>query len=360
MMQLDHYVTLGHSGLCVSPFCLGAMTFGEDTGIGSPPHVAQAILDAYIDRGGNFIDTANLYGNGHSEVIIGDHVGQYPSKRDRLVIATKFSGNAHYGDPNGGGASRKSMVKQCENSLRRLKTDYIDLYWMHFEDAFTPIEETMQALDELVRSGKVRYIGFSDTSAWKVARAQTVAEFRGWTTLIALQIEYSLLARTVEGELVPAALALGMGLTPWSPLKSGLLSGKYRRGAAPPNDTKRHGPFTTIDDRGYDVIDKLLAIAESRRSTPARVALAWLLTKPAVASPIIGARTTAQLEDNLAALELKLAQEDLTALNAVSEPQLNFPAPMLARVGGASRGDITVNGQHIPPSSCLRSALVTY
>jgi aryl-alcohol dehydrogenase-like predicted oxidoreductase len=228
-MPLDNYVTLGRSGLRVSPMCLGAMTFGEDWGWGSSVADTQAILDRFLERGGNFIDTANAYTKGHSEKIIGDHVGRHPSKRDRVVLATKFLSNLYRGDPNGGGAHRKAIVSACEQSLRRLQTTYIDLYWMHAWDATTPIEETLRALDDLVREGKVRYIGFSDTPAWKCAEAQTIARFRGWAPLIALQIEYSLLQRTVEGELIPMALELGLGVTPWSPLKSGVLSGKYTR-----------------------------------------------------------------------------------------------------------------------------------
>ena len=228
-MSLDHYVTLGRSGLRVSPLCLGAMTFGEDLGWGSSVEESQQIIDRYIELGGNFIDTANFYTKSHSEKIIGDHVGRHPARRDRLVIATKFSGNLYPGDPNGGGSGRKSIIAACENSLRRLQTDYIDLYWLHNWDVHTPIEETMAALDDLVRAGKVRYLGVSDTPAWKIVEANVTARFRGWSAFIGLQIEYSLLERTVEQELVPMARELGLGITPWSPLKSGALSGKYTR-----------------------------------------------------------------------------------------------------------------------------------
>ena len=189
-MPLDRYVTLGHSGLRVSPFCLGAMTFGEDWGWGSSVADAESIVTSFIERGGNFIDTANAYTKGHSEKIIGDYVRQRAIRRDQLVIATKFFANLFPGDPNGGGANRKSIAAACDESLRRLQTDYIDLYWMHLWDRFTPIEETMRALDDLVTAGKVRYIGFSDTPAWKVAQAQVTANFRGWAPLIALQIGF--------------------------------------------------------------------------------------------------------------------------------------------------------------------------
>src|SRR5262245_47171739 len=199
-MPLDHYVTLGRSGLRVSPLCLGAMTFGEDLGWGTSVEESQRIIDRYIERGGNFIDTANFYTKSHSEKIIGDHVGRHPARRDRLVIATKFSGNLYPGDPNGGGSGRKAIVKACENSLRRLQTDYIDLYWLHIWDANTPIEETMAALDDLVRAGKVRYIGVSDTPAWNIDEAHVTARFRGCSTRVRLQIDYRLPDRRVRAE----------------------------------------------------------------------------------------------------------------------------------------------------------------
>src|SRR6202165_1084022 len=231
-MPLDHYITLGRSGLRVSPFCLGAMTFGEDLGWGSSVEWSQQIIDRFIAFGGNCIDTANFYTKGHSEKIIGDHVGRHSARRDRLVIATKFSGNLYPGDPNGGGSGRKSIIAACENSLRRLQTDYIDLYWLHNWDVHTPIEETMSALEDLVRAGKVRYLGISDTPAWKIVEANMTAHFRGWAAFIGLQIEYSLLERSVEQDLVPMARQVGLGITPWSPLKSGALSGKYTRATA--------------------------------------------------------------------------------------------------------------------------------
>jgi aryl-alcohol dehydrogenase-like predicted oxidoreductase len=208
-MALDHYITLGRSGLRVSPLCLGTMTFGEGRGWGSSVEECQTIMDRFIAARGNFIDTANGYTAGHSETIIGDHIGRHASRRDRLVLATKFSSNLYLGDPNGGGSGRKAIISQCENSLRRLQTDYIDLYWLHNWDVHTPIDETMAALEDLIRSGKVRYIGVSDTPAWKVVEANLIARFRGWSQFIGLQIEYSLLERSVEAELVPMARELG-------------------------------------------------------------------------------------------------------------------------------------------------------
>jgi aryl-alcohol dehydrogenase-like predicted oxidoreductase len=225
-MSLDSYITLGRSGLRVSPFCLGTMTFGDDLGWGASPEDSEAMIAAYLDRGGNFIDTANIYTNGHSEKIIGDFFAKSGVRRDRAVIGTKFFGSLFEGDPNGGGAGRKALMQQAEASLRRLQTDYIDLYWLHNWDRATPIEETLRGLEDLVTSGKARYIGLSDLPAWKVAEAQTIAHFRGWSPVIALQLEYSLLERTVEGELIPMAQSMGIGVMPWSPLKNGFLSGK--------------------------------------------------------------------------------------------------------------------------------------
>jgi aryl-alcohol dehydrogenase-like predicted oxidoreductase len=299
-MPLDHYVTLGRSGLRVSPFCLGAMTFGEDLGWGSSVKDSEAILDRYIELGGNFIDTANFYTKGHSEKIIGDHLGHDRQKRNRLVIATKFSGNLDVGDPNGGGSNRKSIMAACEESLRRLRTDYIDL--------------------------------------------QLIAQFRGWAPFIALQIEYSLVERTVEGELTPMAEELGLGVTPWSPLKSGVLSGKYTR----KNGRKPEGrPWAEnfLDEKTYEVIDALERIAEELDTTVARVALAWVQARPTVSSTIIGARTLAQLEDNLKALEVKLTPEQTAALDTLTKPKLNFPADFLELARMIHAGGTTINGQ---------------
>ncbi|MCU0963051.1 MAG: aldo/keto reductase [Pirellulaceae bacterium] len=345
-MPLHHYVTLGRSGLRVSPFCLGCMTFGTEWGWGSGVEDSQAILDHYLGAGGNFLDTANVYTKGHSEKIIGDHLGRYPERRDRVVIATKFYSSLYPGDPNAGGANRKSLIAACEQSLRRLQTDYIDLYWMHCYDDTTPIEETMRALDDLVRAGKVRYLGFSDTPAWKVAQAQVLAQWRGWSPLIGLQIEYSLAERTVEGELIPMALELGMGVTPWSPLKNGLLTGKYTRETAGQHKEGRW-EFATqaLTDKTYCIIDVLLRVAQEIGSTPARVALAWVQSRPGVTSTIIGARTLQQLEDNLGALDVVIPAEQLAALDEVSRPTLNFPADVLIYVANFAYGGATINGR---------------
>jgi len=350
-MPLDHYVTLGRSGLRVSPLCLGAMTFGEDLGWGSSVEESQRIIDRFVELGGNFIDTANFYTKSHSEKIIGDHIGRHAARRDRLVIATKFSGNLYPGDPNGGGSSRKTIVASCENSLRRLQTDYIDLYWLHNWDVHTPIEETMSALEDLVRAGKVRYIGISDTPTWKIVEANMIAHLRGWAPFVGLQIEYSLLERSVEQELVPMALQFGLGITPWSPLKSGALSGKYTRASAGQVKADR-GAFleSFINDRTFAVVDALEAIAQAHDSTVARIALAWVQAQPGVSSIIIGARRLAQLEDNLQAIDVRLTAGELDRLNALTKPTFGFPQNMQPMFPAIHNGGTTVNGLYAPTS----------
>ncbi len=349
-MPLNHYITLGRSGLRVSPLCLGAMTFGENLGWGTPVRESEQIIDRYIELGGNFIDTANFYTKSHSEKIIGDHIGRHSDKRDRLVIATKFSGNLYPGDPNGGGSSRKSIVAACEQSLRRLQTDYIDLYWLHNWDMHTPIQETMAALDDLVRSGKVRYIGNSDTPAWKVAEANVTAHFRGWSAFIALQIEYSLLERTVEQDLMPMARELGLGVTPWSPLKSGLLSGKYTRKTAKTQQGRAAFMGHLLNEQTFTLIDELEKIAKAHETTVARVALAWVVAQSGVTSTIIGARTLAQLDDNLKALEVTLTAADLALLAQKTAPALAFPHNMAPMFPAIHNGGTSVNGVQTEPS----------
>jgi aryl-alcohol dehydrogenase-like predicted oxidoreductase len=340
---LTNYITLGGSGLRVSPLCLGTMTFGLEWGWGSDVPTSQRIIDTYLDRGGNFIDTANIYTKGHSEAIIGDHIGARPSLRERVVIATKFMGNMFLGDPNGGGAGRVGLMRACEHSLRRLKTDYIDLYWMHWNDPHTPIEETMRTLDDLVRAGKVRHIGFSDTPAWRIAQAQTTARLRGWTPLCALQLEYSLLERTIEGEHIPLAREMNLGITPWSPLKGGVLSGKYKRGQ---NNTPGRGDWVVshLNDRTWGVIDVLERVATKHNTSMSRVAIAWCQSKPGVTSSIIGARTLEQLNDNLAALDVTLDHDDMTALDAATKPTLNFPHDFNLGTIHNTHGGTTING----------------
>ena len=350
-MPLDHYVTLGRSGLRVSPLCLGGMTFGLDRGWGSSVEDSQRIIDLYLDNGGNFIDTANSYNLGHSEKIIGDHLTADRSRRDRVVIASKFSANLRDGDPNGGGGNRKSIITACEQSLRRLKTDYIDLYWMHWWDKFTPIEETMATLDSLVKAGKIRYVGFSNTPGWKIAQAQVGATLRNQTPLIALQIEYSLLERTVEGELVPLAEEFGLGIAPYSPLKAGILTGKYTRdNLAEEKPGRGEIMKSRVNERVFTILDLLGSIADRYETTIARVALAWLRASPAVSSTIVGARTSEQLEDNIASLAIELSGADIEALDKLTRPRFNYPVQVLPHARLTGYGSLTIEGESFADS----------
>ncbi|QKJ88202.1 aldo/keto reductase [Paramixta manurensis] len=342
-MPLDSYLSLGRSGLRVSPFCLGTMTFGEDWGWGSSVAESEAILTEYLAQGGNFIDTANIYTNGHAEKIIGDYFATRGELRDRVVLATKFFCNLHPGDPNGGGAGRKAIIRQCEESLRRLQTDYIDLYWLHNYDRTAPIEETLRAMDDLVTAGKVRYLGVSDLPAWKVAQAATLADFCHFAPFIAMQVEYSLLARTVEGELTPMAQELGIGVMPWGPLRGGKLSGKYTRDNAGQQKSDRTGSTSGLSADEYAVLDVVNQVADETGASAAAVALAWVHQCPGVSSTLIGARRLDQLQANLAALDLKLTVDQLARLDECSVPTLNFPAD---------------NNRHLAPGLAFAGATV--
>lgn len=341
-MPLDNFVTLGRSGLRVSPYTLGAMTFGEDHGWGAPVAESEAMITEYLERGGNSIDTANIYTNGHSEKIIGDYLAARPGLRDRIVLGSKFFANLFPGDPNGGGAGRKAVVAQAEESLRRLRTDYLDLYWLHNWDRGVPVEETLRALDDLVTAGKVRYVGLSDLPAWKAAEAQVVAHFRGWTPAVGLQLEYSLLERTSEGELIPMAAEHGLGVLPWSPLKSGWLSGKFTRGDDSV-DTLRAGLVGGPAENDWKVIDVLHEVAAEAAVPPAAAALAWVAARPGVTSVLIGARRLDQLKTNLDAVDTRLSPEQTARLDDVSTPVLNFPA---------------VNNRDLAPSLAFAGATV--
>jgi len=344
-MALDSYVGLGRSGLNVSPFCLGAMNFGDSGGFGTGVEESEKILQSYLDHGGNFVDTANFYTGGQSEEILGDFLAARPGLRDRLVLATKFYGNLHPGDPNGGGASRKAILGQLEESLRRLRTDYIDLYWLHNHDWSTPVEETLRTLDDLVTAGKIRYVGFSDTPAWFTAKAHTMALLRGWTPVTALQMEYSLLERTIEGELIPLAQDAGMGVLPWSPLKSGYLSGKYRRDQDP-SDSRRASVLGAPTDAQFTVIEALAGIADEIGASPAAVALSWVQNRPGITSTLIGPRTLQHLEANLAGLDVHLTPEQIAVLDDVSAPALNFPFELNRSMGRMLKyAGATVDGE---------------
>ena len=340
---LDHYVTLGRSGLRVSPLCLGTMTFGEEWGWGSTVDDSKAIIDAYLDKGGNFLDTANIYTKGHSEAIIGEHF-KARGDRDRVVIATKCTGNMVLGDPNGGGNGRKALMGAVDESLRRLKTDYIDLLWSHFWDKNTPIQEMLATFDDLVRAGKVRYVGLSDHPAWVCAMAQYECRANGWAPLVGLQIEYSLVERSVEGELMPMARELGMGVTPWSPLKGGILTGKYTRDMRP-DEGRGNSPWTqNIDDRTFGIIDVLIDVAKGAGAHPAQVALAWVQGRAGVSSTIIGARTMSQLESNIGALDVSLDEHALERLGNASSMRQAFPFDFVDMVQTNIQGGTTVNG----------------
>lgn len=328
-LSLDSYRLLGRSGLRVSPLCLGTMTFGETWGADEAE--SRRIFDAYVDRGGNFIDTAGYYAQGRSEALTGSFAKE---KRDRLVLSTKYSLAVAPGDPNAAGNGRKTMVRAVEDSLKRLQTDYIDLLFLHVWDDTTPADEILRGFDDLVRQGKVLYIGISDTPAWQVARLQTMAELRGWTQLAALQVEYSLLQRATERDLIPAARALGLGVMPWSPLASGLLSGKYASSAQAPNDPEGgRGAMITavgrVNPATVAVADAVKLVADAIGATSAQVAIAWTLANPAVAAPLLGARTLRQLEDNIGALSVSLSPEQLDKLDAASRIELGFPHDFL-------------------------------
>src|SRR5579871_2790412 len=313
-----NYRLLGSSGLRVSEFSLGTMTFGEDWGWGSGKDEARRIYDAYREAGGNFVDTANVYTNGTSEEFVGEFAH---SHRGEIVIATKYTNAGPGGGVNSGGNHRKNMMQAVEASLRRLKTDYIDLYWMHIWDKLTPPEEVMRAFDDLVRQGKVLHVGISDAPAWWIARANTLAEFRGWSPFVGLQIEYSLTERTVERELIPMAGALKLGVTAWSPLAGGILTGKYHgqgstEGARLSVANMRQ--FSPAEERSARIVAAVKRVSEELGRSAAQVALAWLQHRAVPVIPIIGARKLSQLEDNLASLDLELSDAQVKTLDDAS------------------------------------------
>ena len=352
------YQLLGKSGLRVSELCLGAMTFGEEWGWGASKEECHKIFNAYVDAGGNFIDTANKYTEGTSEKYIGEFIS---SDRDRFVLATKYTSNTRRGDPNAGGNHRKNMIQSLEASLKRLNTDYIDLYWVHAWDALTPIEEMMRALDDMVRSGKILYIGISDAPAWIVSQVNTVANLKGWTEFTGLQIEYSLIERTPERELLPMAVALNIGVTAWSPLGGGVLTGKYNKSnkeqqqktqqqntssSSSTTDMAQEGNSRlevqnefadrVLNDRNMLIAQEVSKIAKEIGSSAAQVALNWLRQQNIMSTagknkiiPIIGARKEAQIKDNLSCLEFELTSEQMQRLNEVSKIELGFPHDFL-------------------------------
>ncbi len=335
-----NYQLLGRSGLRVSDLCLGTMTFGEEWGWGAAKDEARKIYDAYRTAGGNFIDTANIYTNGSSEKLVGEFIAGH---REEVVVATKYT-NAAAGftgqpgtDANAGGNQRKNMVQAVEASLKRLGTDYIDLYWLHIWDTMTPAEEVMRAFDDLVRAGKVLYVGISDAPAWVVAKSNTLAELRGWTRYVGLQIEYSLLERTVERELVPMAGDQGMTVLAWSPLRNGLLTGKYLPENVKQSEaegarmhTEMMKGFGSVEESVHATVREITAVGQEAGVSAAQVALAWLRHRPVPVIPIIGARKLAQVEDNLASVNVRLSPAQLARLEKASAVSLGFPHDFLA------------------------------
>lgn len=347
-LTLDTYRQLGRSGLWVSPLALGAATFGNDWGWGAEKDEARRLFDLYVERGGNFIDTAVTYTNGTSERMLGEFAH---GRRDSLVLATKYTTLRNPRDPNSGGASRKSLNGAVETSLRQLGTDYIDLLYLHVWDFTTPVEEILRGLDDLVRQGKVLYVAISNTPAWQISRMHAIADLRGWSPLAAVQLEYNLIERTAERDLLPMARELGLGTVLWSPLAGGVLTGKYsRQDLTAPDATAVESARKSfnlalggVTERNLAIVDVVKEIAGELNRTPAQVGLAWTLQNPAVTSPVIGARTSAQLQENLGALEVEFTPSQLTRLDQASAIELGFPHAMLAsdHIRAQTRGEIT-------------------
>jgi len=320
------YKLLGNSGLRVSELCLGAMTFGDlpqFANFGASADESRQIFDAFATRGGNFIDTANFYTNGESEKFVGEFV---KPEREKWVVATKYSLSTDPNNINAFGNHRKNMMQAVEASLKRLNTEYIDLLWLHAWDSTTPVEEVMRAFDDLVRQGKVFYTGISDTPAWVVAQANTIANLRGWTPFIGLQIEYSLRERTVERELIPMANAFNIGITAWSPLAGGVLTGKYNKGETGRATGENRPP---IKEKDLEIAGEVLKIADELGKPASQVALNWLRRKNHTI-PIIGARKLAQVTENLDCLEWELSDEHLQSLDEISAIELGFPQRFVA------------------------------
>ena len=319
------YRILGKSGLRVSELALGAMTFGTETGIGVDKDESRQVYDAFREAGGNFIDTANVYNAGTSETFLGEFMKH---ERERIVLATKYTGGMRSRDVNAVGNSRKNMMESVHASLKRLQTDYIDLYWVHAWDPITPSEELMRGLDDLVSQGKVLYVGVSDTPGWVVSRSNTIAELRGWSQFIALQIRYSLIDRSVERELLPMARALDLAVTPWGIVGSGMLSGKYN---IDPNAAGRgQRNQAMINDRSLLIARTVMGIAGEIGCSATQVAIKWVQQGPANIIPLVGARTLKQWQENLGCLELELPEEAIERLNKISQISPGFPHDMLS------------------------------
>ena len=310
------YKLLGKSGLRVSELCLGTMTFGEDWGWGASKEESRKIFDAFAAAGGNFIDTANNYTDGTSEKYVGEFIG---AEREYFVVATKYTLSKRKDDPNAGGNARKNMLQAVEASLKRLNTDYLDLYYLHMWDYTTPVEEVMRAFDDLVRQGKVLYVGISDTPAWIVSQANTLADLRGWARFVALQAPYSLADRAVERDLLPMARAFDMAILPWGLLEAGELTGKYNR---PTDEPKRN---QQPSERNLALADEVMKLAQEIGRTPSQVAINWVRQQPGLVIPILGARREAHIKDNLGCLEFELTAEQMRRLAQASPISLGFP-----------------------------------
>lgn len=322
------YKLFGYTGLRVSELCLGTMTFGENWGWGSGRQEARAVFDAFLDAGGNFFDTADMYTAGESERLLGEFVR---GQRERCVVATKYSAVREADHPLASGNSRKHLVDAVHGSLQRLGTDYIDMLWVHCWDFMTPVEEVMRGLDDLVAAGKVCYVGISNAPAWVVAKANTVASLRGWTPFSGLQLKYNVLDRDIEPEFLPLARDMDLALTAWSPLAGGVLSGKYRRDdLASTQDSKRATLYQgRLPDLAWTVADAVSAVAEDCGVSASQVALAWLRQRDPRVIPVIGARTLPQLKDNLASVDLTLSDDQMAGLNALASPTMPFPHDLL-------------------------------
>ena len=330
LTSLDNYRLLGNSGLRVSPMCLGTMTFGTDWGWGADFETSQQIFNTYADRGGNFIDSANIYTDGSSETFLGKLL---EGKRDRFVLATKYSLTTDPKNPNAGGNHRRSMITAVEDSLKRLKTDYIDLYWLHAWDYRNSIEEVLRALDDLVRQGKILYIGLSDTPSWVVSEGQAIARLRGWTPVSAIQIHYNLVERTPEADLIPMAQHHDITPLAWSPLAGGVLAGKYSKEDLKEENEDGNGSgrkemsqsMGQLNERSIEIGEKVKAIAEEIGRSPSQVSLNWLLQQPGGTIPIVGARKLAHVKDNLQAVDFTLTTEQIERLNEASNYKPPFP-----------------------------------
>ncbi|CAB4373360.1 unnamed protein product [Rhizophagus irregularis] len=329
---LDEYVLLGRSGLRISPLCLGTVTFGEQWGVGADKEESKKVFDLYYERGGNFFDTSNIYNFGESERFLGDYVSD---KRSNVVIATKYTTNRtamlkdQKFNPNYGGNHRKSLVENLDESLKRLNMNYVDILYAHMFEYRTPIEEMMRSLDDVIRSGKALYVAVSDIPSWALARANTIAELRGWSPFIGLQTRYSLLNRSFEFDLQPACAELDVGVIPWGTIAEGFLTGKYtRESTVDPKLNIRNKAIGAYSksEKNWKILDEVIAISEEIDRSPVQVALNWVQQKPSITSSLIGARTVSQLEENLRSLEFKLTPEQMKRLDDVSKPnEVPFP-----------------------------------